>query len=468
MSTRQSILVVSQYKEVFKEIQSSLSSFYNFFHATSKDLSLEMIKKRHCDFIFIDIEILKDSMEDGYKSSLQPFWIVSPNIEIIVMTSQEMIREALMAVKAGADNYIKYPVNSDTLKYIIESTYDSVIKQSELDYLRDQFWREDSLELLQTNSPLMKEVYDKIQSVSQTKSTVLLIGETGTGKGVLAKLLHRLSDRKDAKFINVHCGSIPDTLIESDLFGHEKGSFTGAVRRKLGKFEIAHEGTIFLDEIGTITPAPQIKLLKVLQDSSFQRVGGEETIHTDVRIIAATNADLKEMCDDGQFRSDLYYRLNVFPIKVPPLRERKEDIPLFVEIFLKKLNRFHYKKINDIHPSITKAFQNYLWPGNIRELENLMERAHILETSPLLTPDNFPKELFISTDHIEQKNIDISQPLAEVRRNFINDVEVNYLKELLSANKGSIKHTAERAGITPRHLHELMKKHGLKKEHFKT
>ncbi len=284
----------------------------------------------------------------------------------------------------------------------------------------------------------------------------------------MANLIHRHSNRRDAQFISVHCGAIPDTLLESELFGHEKGSFTGAVRRKLGKFEIAHGGTIFLDEIGTITPSAQIKLLQVLQDGAFQRVGGEETIEANVRVIAATNADLKKMCDDGQFRKDLYYRLNVFPIELPPLRGRVEDVPYFVEEFLKIMNRLNTKEIHDTHPRVIEAFKNYSWPGNIRELENLMERAYILESSSVLTPESFPGELFESETLSATVSVDAGLSIAEVRRKGIEDIERNYLKEQLAQNRGKIQGTAKAAGITTRQLHKLMKKHGIRKEEFKS
>jgi len=378
-----------------------------------------------------------------------------------------MIREAVMAVKAGASNYLTYPINPDEVKYVTESVQESLIMQSELDYLRDQSWQADSLEFVQTESTVMKKVLDKVRSVAPTKSTVLLIGETGTGKGVLAKLIHRHSNRRDAPFISVHCGAIPDTLLESELFGHEKGSFTGAVRRKLGKFEIAKGGTIFLDEIGTITPSAQIKLLQILQDRTFQRVGGEETIEADVRIIAATNTDLKKMCDQGQFRKDLYYRLYVFPIELPPLRERAGDIPHLVEVFLKKMNKFDQKEIHDIHPQVLEAFKSYSWPGNIRELENLMERAYILETSFVLTPESFPGELFDSEAPSASVSVDACLSLAEMRGKGIEDIERHYLKELLTENRGKIKDSATAAGITTRQLHKLMKKYGIRKEEFK-
>jgi transcriptional regulator with GAF, ATPase, and Fis domain len=294
------------------------------------------------------------------------------------------------------------------------------------------------------------------------------MGETGTGKGVMANLIHRHSNRRDAQFISVHCGAIPDTLIESELFGHEKGSFTGAVRRKLGRFEVATGGTIFLDEIGTLTPSAQIKLLQVLQDGIFQRVGGEETITTNVRVITATNVDLKKMCDDGLFRKDLYYRLNVFPIDIPPLRERLQDIPHFVEVFLKKINSVNIKEIHDVDPQVLEAFNQYPWPGNIREMENLIERAYILESSSVLTPESFPSELFEFGAPVATLQVDSSLTLAEVRKRGIENIERNYLKDVLTRNKGKIKDSSEAAGITTRQFHKLMKKYGIHKEEFKS
>ncbi|MGD9291199.1 MAG: sigma 54-interacting transcriptional regulator, partial [Desulfobacterales bacterium] len=257
------------------------------------------------------------------------------------------------------------------------------------------------------------------------------------------------------------------TLLESELFGHEKGAFTGAVRKKLGKFEFATGGTIFLDEIGTTTPAAQIKLLQVLQDGTYQRVGGEETLRTDVRVIAATNTDLKKMCDEGNFRKDLYYRLNVFPIEIPPLKQRKVDIPLLIDTFLNKLNHFSSKGIHGVHPLVLEAFSKYAWPGNIRELENLVERAYILETSAVLTPESFPNDLF------ENETVSViitsseRQTLAEVRQRSIEDIERNYLKDVLMRNKGRINESARDAGISSRQLNKLMNRYGMRKEEFK-
>jgi len=464
-----SILVVSNEEETYPLIASTYKAGFTVEKTANKTAALERLQKRRFDLVFIDLDVLNNQdSEENYKASLEPFWQLYPSIEIIVMTRQEKIRKAVNAVKAGAGDYLTYPLDAEELKLILENLNKTRIMQSELNYLRDQFWQVDSIELLRTNSESMKMVLQQIRIVSPTKSTVLFAGETGTGKSVLAQLIHQHSNRKNAQFISVHCGAIPDTLVESEMFGHEKGAFTGAVRRKLGKFEFATGGTIFLDEIGTITPAAQIKLLQGLQDGTYQRVGGEETLKTDVRVIAASNADLKKMCDEGTFRKDLYYRLNVFPIEIPPLRERLEDIPFFVESFLNNLNQFSLKKIKGIHPAVLEAFKKYTWPGNIRELENLVERAYILETSSFLTPESFPKELFETDATSVFIPTGMQLTLAEVRQQGIEEIERNFLKDVLDRNQGKINDSARDAGISCRQLNKLMNKYGIRKEEFKT
>jgi DNA-binding NtrC family response regulator len=463
-----SILVVTKDKDDYRIIRKCHRLAYRVDLAPTSDTALNMLHHRRYDYLFMDIDLLRASQPGGYKTALQALWQVFPTIEIIVMCPQAEIREAVMAVKAGASNYLTYPLNPAEVKYVTESIDETVLMQSELDYLRDKFWLADSLELIQTKCDGMKAVFDKIRSVAPTKSTVLVIGETGTGKGVLASLIHKHSNRNEAQFISVHCGAIPDTLLESELFGHEKGAFTGAIRRKLGKFEIAKGGTIFLDEIGTVTPSAQIKLLQILQDGMFQRVGGEETIEANVRVIAATNTDLKKMCEEGLFRKDLYYRLNVFPIEVLPLRERKEDIRHFVEVFLRRMNKFNAKAIHHVHPAVLEAFEQYAWPGNIRELENLIERAYILETSPVLNPESFPSELFEAQGLTPSVTVDARLTLSEVRKESLKHIERNYIKEQLVQHKGKIKDSAKAAGMTTRQLHKLMKKYAIRKEDFKS
>lgn len=318
-----------------------------------------------------------------------------------------------------------------------------------------------------TRSPRMLQTFEKVKSVAPTKTTVLLLGDTGVGKGMVAKLIHQHSSRKDEAFVHVHCGALPDTLVESELFGYEKGAFTGAAKRKLGRFDSAQKGTIFLDEINTISGAMQIKLLQVLQERVFQRVGGESPIEADVRVIAASNSDLQQLCDEGLFRKDLYYRLSVFPLEIPSLQQRSEDIPDWVNYLIDWFNKLYSKEIQDADPVVVKALQEYSWPGNIRELENVIERAYILETTHILRPESFPQELFTDKNYTADVELDISLPLAEVRRKSLDQLEQQYLKEVMTKHKGRINRAAETAGITTRQLHKLLSKYGIRKEEYK-
>ena len=459
-------LVISRSEGALRQIDSCLPG-YSMYRSPDRENGLKMLQKKRIDLIFADLDLLRSEFPKAdYQNILQPFWRFSPSAEIIIMTEPIMIREAVMAVKSGAGDYLTYPLNPAEIKFVTEHLYAARKKDSELDYLRDQFWETESHEIVRTRSPLMKKVFDKLRSAAPTKTTVMLYGETGVGKGIMAGLIHRHSNRKNQPYISLHCGAIPDTLMESELFGHEKGAFTGAVKRKLGKFEIAQEGTLFLDEIGTVTPTAQIKLLQVLQDRTFQRVGGEEVIDADVRIIAASNTDLKTTSEAGTFRKDLYYRLNVFPVEIPPLRDRLNDIPLLVDYFLKRLNLYYAKSIHGIHPAVMEAFECYHWPGNIRELENLIERAYILESTPSLTPDSFPAELFEGNPP-PQVLFNPGMTLAAARQKGVETIERRYLEGVLTRNRGRINESAREAGISTRQMHKLLTKYRIQKESFK-
>lgn len=321
--------------------------------------------------------------------------------------------------------------------------------------------------VLESDNPRMRELLSRVRAVAPTRTTVLLTGETGTGKDVLARLIHALSQRKDRPFVAVHCAAIPDALIESELFGHERGAFTGADRQKLGRFEIAQGGTLFLDEVSTIPLPSQVKLLQVLQDRAFSRLGGERTIRADLRIIAATNEDLEAVVEQGRFRRDLLYRLSVFPLEVPALRDRVEDLPRLARALLERLARADGVEPHELEPEVLEAFASYAWPGNIRELKNLLERARILEAGPVLTRSSFPPEIFAASGVVTVLPVDTRHGLVEVRRRAANSAERAYLVELLTIHEGRVGRTAEAAGITTRQLHNLMTKHGLRKEHFR-
>ena len=462
------ILVASRDEKAHDVIRNCFHKNFQVELVLTGKICLEMFVKKRYEFLFIDVDLLRDvTNQEDYKLQLQPFWSAFPEAEIIVMSTQEKIRQAVNVVKTGASDYLTYPIDQAEVRLITENIHHDQRLYSELKYLRNQFRRREINTVLHTENPAMKTVFEKIRLVAPTESTVLLTGETGTGKSLLANQIHLHSKRSKKQFIPIHCGAIPDTLLESELFGHEKGAFTGADRRKLGKFEIAHGGTIFLDEIGTITQSMQIKLLQILQDRTFQRVGGETTITSDVRILIATNADLKRMCDEGTFRRDLFYRLHVFPIEIPPLRERREDIPFLVETFLNRLNKFSLKNITGVDPKVMGALQAYDWPGNIRELENLIERAYVIERSLTLMPASFPEELFKGKRQLEKYFMDASLSLEDARKKLVERFEQHFLVELLARNQGRINRTAEAAGIGVRQLHHLMSKYGIKKEDFK-
>ncbi len=469
-----SFMVVSKRREVVEQIRKALSSEGSVESKSDRDGALAALRKKRRDIVFIDTAALFEGLDDtSYETAVSPFKELYANIEIVVMADMgglgPVAPPMASTIKAGVCNFLACPVSKDDIKTVAESIIARGLRKSELEYLRDRFVRLEADEVVKTQCDNVREVFDKARSVAPTKTTVLLAGETGVGKGVLAKLIHLHSRREKAQFISVHCGAIPDTLLESELFGHEKGAFTGAIRRKLGKFEIARGGTIFLDEIGTITPSAQIKLLQVLQDGTFSRVGGDDLLRSDARVIAATNSDLKQMADDGLFRKDLYYRLNVFPIEMPPLRERIDDIPLFIDSFIKKHELSDRKGITGVHRQVVEALKRYNWPGNIRELENLIERAYILEQSPVLTTKSFPGEFFKVDKSSAALSIALDEnlTLAEARKKATEVFERQYLKKLLAKHEGRIRASADAAGITTRQLHKLMSKYGIHKEEYK-
>lgn len=424
------------------------------------------LRRRRFEYIFASLEALEQTGPDavaGYKKLAADY----PTAKIVVSGPHERLRAVVRLVQAGASDYLTSPVVPAEVDLVTAGIEEAEALRQEVGHLRERTWKNDRA-LTESHSRLMSETLRKVAVVSATNSSVLLTGETGTGKGVLARFLHRQSPRASKPFVAVHCGAIPEALLESELFGHEKGAFTGATRRKRGKFEVAHTGTIFLDEIGTVSPATQVKLLHILQERTLQRLGGEEDIPVDVRIISATNEDLAAKAADGSFRTDLFYRLNVFPIHIPALRERLEDLALLIGFFLERMNLQSQRDVQGIHAEVLAAFRRYDWPGNIRELENLLERAYILEEGNVLGPDGFPAELFDPGTAMKQiMPIDFSQRLANVRRETTDLVEREYLAVLLERCQGRIGRAARSAGISERQLHKLMVKHSIRKEVFR-
>lgn len=444
-----------------------MSESNNIKQVTTLEMAEALHSRSPFDMIIADMVLLKKVQDnDELSFSKHPFIKTNPFVQFVVLCNRKNIHDALKAVEEGASGYLIYPIQKRDIQLLIPALKKTLSRDFELDYLRDHFWQTEWLEVIRSNNPRMKKVYENIRSVAPTIATVLLTGDTGTGKGMLARLIHWHSKRSECPFISVHCGAIPETLIESELFGHEKGSFTGADRRKQGKFEMAKGGTIFLDEIGTITPSAQIKILQVLQDGTFSRIGGESILKADVRIITATNANLNTLVDSGEFRKDLFYRLNIFPIKIPPLKERIEDLDYLIEVFLRNLNEKYGKNIELVHPSALKGFKIYDWPGNIRELENILERAYILENSSILMPYNFPFETIVDLDCETKDDLSVL-PLRHARNQAIEIFESSYLNMLLEKTAGRINPAAEIAGITTRQLNRLLKRYNINKNNFK-
>jgi DNA-binding NtrC family response regulator len=418
--------------------------------------------------VFIDVTLLRRSEAEAeykdYRDSLQMFWRTFPGAQIVAMAPPDALREVVKVIRAGVADYVTYPVTAEMIGLARASIDRAALRPAEPDQVDGSFWHTDAIELVRTSSPAMKAVLGQVRQVAPTRSTVLITGETGTGKSLFARILHQHSNRRDHQFIKVSCGAIPETLLEAELFGHEKGAFTGAGRRKLGRFEVASGGTIFLDEVGALSPAMQVKLLQVLQDQTIERVGGESTIHVDVRILAATNADLERAVEESSFRADLFYRLNVFSIEMPPLRDRLDDIEDLVDLFIGRLDLMYGKSIKGVHPAVVEAFHAYAWPGNVRELESVLERAYILATTDTLQPESFPERILSPPEAPRDKP---GRTLDEVRRSAVDRAEQVYLRDLLLHNAGSIAETARSAGISVRQLHNLMTRHGLRKEDFK-
>ncbi len=462
-------LRVTVWSEDRSVAQSAAATFDDWdVHETRDLIELAALENEgRLDYILIDVDILLGLTPSGnHRSCLKVLHQASIGARVVLLTTPERVRDAVDFVRMGADDYLTCPPNPESLQHVRESIVHQERTRAEISYLRNHVWESDTLSTVPNRSEAMTATLFKIRQVAPTRSTILLTGETGTGKSYLAGVIHHASGRADRQLVRVHCGAIPETLLESELFGHERGAFTGADRRKLGKFEIADSGTILLDEVGTISPAMQVKLLQALQERRIQRVGGEHDIEVDVRIIAATNGDLAGLAEQGLFRKDLYYRLNVFPIEIPPLRERRQDIPLLVDAMFEKLCWLHGKDTLDLHPAVMEAFLSYDWPGNVRELENLLERAVILETGRRLLPEDFPDVLF-EDQTIGRIPVDTRVTLAEIRARALEQSEVLYLREQLATHHGRIEATARAAGISPRQLHRLMIRYGLRKEDFK-
>jgi DNA-binding NtrC family response regulator len=381
---------------------------------------------------------------------------IDPQAVIIIITAYASVESAISAMKKGAFDYIQKPFKHDELLLTIKRAREHKKLQDENIRLKDELKGKFSFENIIGKSRVMNKVFETIKAAAPTRSTILLQGESGTGKELVAKAIHQNSDRASAPFIIVNSGSLPPDLLESNLFGHLKGAFTGAVSDKKGLFEAADKGSIFFDEISSINMETQAKLLRVMQDREFMRLGGTKTLKVDVRIIAATNTDLEELIQQNLFRQDLFFRLNVIKIELPSLSERREDIPLLVEHFLNTYNKENNKEITGISEDVMEVFAKYDWPGNIRELENLIERAVVLTKTNVITRNNLPPFLYQSKKEQETEDLETanSGTLKEQTQLF----QKNWILEALKKSNGVQKKAAQMLGVKPTTLNEMIKR----------
>ncbi len=408
--------------------------------------ALEELGKSNWDILLVD---LKMPEMDGLEL-LQKVKEISPSIPVIIITAYATVDTAVKAMKEGAYDYLVKPFDPEEISLLMKRLTEHIKLTRENIYLRQQLKKQYTLHDIISRNPKMQELMELVKMVGPTDSTVLLQGESGTGKELFARALHKESLRADKPFIAVSCGALSDSLLESELFGYEKGAFTGATSRRKGKFELANGGTIFLDEIGDISPKLQLDLLRVLEQKEFYRIGGSEVIKIDVRVIAATNRDLEKMVREGQFREDLFYRLNVVPIHIPPLRERKEDIPLLVDHFLEIFRLETGKNIERVSEDAMKVLLDYDYPGNVRELRNIIERAVIVAKGDEIT--------------VEDLRFGLKSPPApstEAEDEALESVERAHILKVLNKYDWNVSKAASALGIDRTTLYNKMKKYGL-------
>lgn len=443
------ILVIDDEQNIREGLATALEmDGYNVATAVNGKDGLEYVVAHEVDLVITDLRMPEVSGEDVLSRVVAEY----PGVPVIVLTGHGSVETAVDAMRAGAYDFLTKPLNLDRLSLLVKRALRSremILQQRELEA---ELAGKKTFEHIIGKSPAMLKNFDVMRKVAPTKASVLITGESGVGKELIANALHNLSPRKNASFVKVHCASLAESLLESELFGHEKGAFTGAVSRKRGRFELADGGSLFLDEIGEINQQVQIKILRVLQEKKFERVGGEETIEVDVRIIAATNRDLEKEVEAGRFREDLFYRLNVVRIHVPPLRERKDDIPMMVASFIKEFAAENQKKIEGIDSKARNILYSYDWPGNVRQLRNSIESAVVMADKNIITADDLPPGIMPGHEGQFIK-IPVGTTVAEAEREVI--------LQTLAANNGNKSKTADMLEIGRKTLHRKLNEYGV-------
>jgi DNA-binding NtrC family response regulator len=383
------------------------------------------------------------------------------DVPVIVMTAFGSIDEAVQAMKDGAHDFLQKPVDSNHLLLLVDRALEQARLRTENILLREEWSRRYGFPRIIGESDVVKRAVAETQRVAQTEATVLLLGESGTGKELFARAVHHLSDRRDKPFVAINCAAIPETLIENELFGHERGAFTGASDRRQGKFELASGGTVFLDEIGELPLAVQGKLLRAIEEKMIDRIGGRAPVAVDVRVVAATNKDLKAAVDHGQFRGDLFFRLAVFPIEIPPLRDRADDVMLLARYFAAQIGRELRGREAHLSDEATAALKLRRWPGNVRELENAIERACILTDTMILEPADLGLVVNTADEPDVLEQLDLSGTLSDAAHRVLRVIEHRKIQSALQANNGNKSKTAEDLGVSYKTLLNKMKEHAL-------
>jgi DNA-binding NtrC family response regulator len=409
------LLVVDDEKHIREGLQKALNlDGYEVEVAADGKVALEKLGDEDIDLVITDLKMPRLSGEELMKEALGRY----PYLPIIILTGHGTIENAVEAMRNGAYDFITKPLNIDKLSLIVNRALENSSLKRQNRELLNQLKKKYSFENIIGKSTPMNKVFETIELVAPSRANVLIYGESGTGKEMIADAIHHNSPREDKPYIKVHCAALPESLLESELFGHEKGAFTGAISRKRGRFELAHLGTLFLDEVGEIPPQIQVKLLRVIQEREFERVGGEQLLKVDVRIISATNKNLKEEVEQGNFRDDLYYRLDVVSILVPPLRERKDDIPLMTHKFIAEFSKENNKEIEGITNGALQALMSYKWPGNVRELRNVIESIVVLTKGNIITEGDLPQYI-TAKDEQSHLKIPAGVSLAEAEKRMI-------------------------------------------------
>ncbi|MCF7801752.1 MAG: sigma-54 dependent transcriptional regulator [Candidatus Marinimicrobia bacterium] len=455
------ILLIDDEPEFLAASQKLLQRFkYDCVATEDADLGLRMLSD--IDFDLVISDYLMPSM-DGVQL-LKAAHQLQPNLPVIILTAFGSIDRAVTCMQAGAFDFIEKPFESDHFKIVIEKALKYTNLVNERNHLLQQLESRYQFENIIGKSDAMLRIFDMVNSVAESDANILITGESGTGKELIARSIHTRSKRKTGPFVPVNCGAFPDNLFESEIFGYEKGAFTGAAQRKIGLLEYANTGSFFLDEVCELPLGIQSKLLRVLQDRELRRLGGHDLIRVDVRIISATNRNPQAFVTDGYLREDLYYRLNVINIHIPPLRERQVDIRLLANHFLTLGLSKTGKEIEDFSPDVLQAFETYNWPGNVRELENVVERAIALTKSQRIEITDLPPN-FQQTDSREPAFEELSLQQAKLKA--VEKVEKDYLLYLLRKHTGNVTRLAEEAGMTRRNLYRLLDKYKIKPDHWR-